>query len=101
MALKTDFILMSSHCGSRLTPATNWSRVDQIVKELEIVEQAVDPKDVDIVILSGLTPPVRRQGPHATKFLRLTISVMDRTSDHEPVYPPADRGVRSREQGDV
>ena len=56
VALKMDFILMSSYCGSRLTPATNWSRVDQIVKELEIVEQAVDPKDVDIVILSGLTP---------------------------------------------
>ena len=31
-------------------------RVDQIVKELERVDRPVDPKDIDIVILSGLTP---------------------------------------------
>ena len=31
-------------------------RVDQMVKELERVDQPVDPKDIDIVILSGLTP---------------------------------------------
>ena len=30
-------------------------RVDRMVKELERVEGPVDPKDVDIVILSGLT----------------------------------------------
>ena len=31
-------------------------RVDQMVKELERVDQAVDLKDIDIVVLSGLTP---------------------------------------------
>ena len=31
-------------------------RVDQMVKELERVDSPVDPKDIDIVILSGLTP---------------------------------------------
>ena len=30
--------------------------MDQMVKELERVERPVDSKDVDIVILSGLTP---------------------------------------------
>ena len=30
--------------------------VDQIMKELERVDRPVDPKDIDIVILSGLTP---------------------------------------------
>lgn len=30
-------------------------RVDQMVKELERFERPVDPKDVDIVILGGLT----------------------------------------------
>ncbi|CAN0326139.1 unnamed protein product [Ascophyllum nodosum] len=31
-------------------------RVDQMAKELERVDRPVDPKDIDIVILSGLTP---------------------------------------------
>ena len=31
-------------------------RVDQMVKELERVDRPVDPTDIDIVILSGLTP---------------------------------------------
>ena len=31
-------------------------RVDQMTKELERVDRPVDPKDIDIVILSGLTP---------------------------------------------
>ena len=31
-------------------------RVDQMVKELERVDRPVDPKDIDIVILRGLTP---------------------------------------------
>ena len=31
-------------------------RVDQMVKELERFDQLVDPKDIDIVILSELTP---------------------------------------------
>ena len=30
--------------------------VDQMVKELDRVDRPVDPKDIDIVILSGLTP---------------------------------------------
>ena len=31
-------------------------RVDQMVKELGRVDRPVDPKDIDIVILNGLTP---------------------------------------------
>ena len=31
-------------------------RVDQMVKEVERIDRPVDPKDIDIVILSGLTP---------------------------------------------
>ena len=31
-------------------------RVDQIVEELERVDRPVDPNDIDIIILSGLTP---------------------------------------------
>ena len=31
-------------------------RVDQMAKELERVDRPVDPKNIDIVILSGLTP---------------------------------------------
>ena len=31
-------------------------RVDQMVNELERVDRPVDPKDIDIFILSGLTP---------------------------------------------
>ena len=31
-------------------------RVDQMLKELERVDRTVDPKDIDIVMLSGLTP---------------------------------------------
>ena len=31
-------------------------RVDQMVKELERVDRPVDPTDIDIVILSRLTP---------------------------------------------
>ena len=31
-------------------------RVDQMVKELERVHRLVDPKGIDIVILSGLVP---------------------------------------------
>ena len=30
--------------------------MDQMVKELERVDRPVDPKDIDIVIPSGLTP---------------------------------------------
>ena len=31
-------------------------RVDQMMKELEQMDRFVDQKDIDIVILSGLTP---------------------------------------------
>ena len=31
-------------------------RADQMVKELERIHRPIDPKDIDIVILSGLTP---------------------------------------------
>ena len=31
-------------------------RVDQMMKDLERVDRPVDPKDIDIVILSGLMP---------------------------------------------
>ena len=31
-------------------------RVDQMGKELERVDLLVDPKDIDILILNGLTP---------------------------------------------
>ena len=31
-------------------------RVDRIVKELEQVDRPMDPKNIDIVILNGLTP---------------------------------------------
>ena len=37
-------------------PRTFLLRVDQMAKELERVDWPVDPKDIDIVILSGLTP---------------------------------------------
>ena len=31
-------------------------RVDPMVKEVERVDRLVDPKDINVVILSGLTP---------------------------------------------
>ena len=37
-------------------------RVDQMVKELERVDRPVDAKDVDIVILSGLTSQYEAEG---------------------------------------
>ena len=49
-----DFYMMKMELGER--PRKFLLRVDQMVKELERVDQPVDPKDIDIVILSGLTP---------------------------------------------
>ena len=37
-------------------PQTFLLLVDEMVKELQRVDRPVDPKDIDIVILSGLTP---------------------------------------------
>ena len=42
--------------GAGRTPTNLLLRVDQILKEVEQVDQPMDPKDIDIVILSGLTP---------------------------------------------
>ena len=42
--------------GTRRASAQVFAAVDQMVKELERVDRPVDSKDVDIVILSGLTP---------------------------------------------
>ena len=49
-----DFYVAKMKFGEH--PRTFLLRVDQMVKELERVDQPVDPKDIDIVILSGLTP---------------------------------------------
>ena len=49
-----DFNMMKMEL--REHPRTFLLRVDQMVKELERVDRLVDPKDIDIVILSGLTP---------------------------------------------
>ena len=51
--LTVDFYTMKMELGEH--PRKFLLRVDQMVKELERVERPVDPKDVDIVILSGLT----------------------------------------------
>ena len=52
--LTIDFYMMKMELGEH--PRKFLLRVDQIVKELERVDRPVDPKDIDIVILSGLTP---------------------------------------------
>ena len=49
-----DFYVMKMELGQH--PRKLLLRVDQMVKELERVDQPVNPKDIDIVILSGLTP---------------------------------------------
>ena len=49
-----DFYMMKMELGEH--PRKFLLRVDQKVKELERVDRLVDPKDTDIVILSGLTP---------------------------------------------
>ena len=52
--LTVDFYTMKIKLGEY--PRFLLLRVDQMVKKLERVERPVDPKDVDIIILSGLTP---------------------------------------------
>ena len=52
--LTIDFYMMKMELGEH--PRKFLLRVDQMVKELERVDWSVDPKDIDIVILSGLTP---------------------------------------------
>ena len=52
--LAIDFYIMKMELGEY--PRKFLLRVDQMVKELERVDRPVNPKDIDIVILSGLTP---------------------------------------------
>ena len=52
--LTIDFYMMKMERGEH--PQRFLLRVDQMVKELEQLDRPVDPKDIDIVILSGLTP---------------------------------------------
>ena len=52
--LTIDFYMMIMELGEH--PRKFLLRVDQVVKEPERVDRPVDPKDIDIVILSGLTP---------------------------------------------
>ena len=52
--LTIDFYMMKMEVGEH--PRKVLLRGDQIVKELERVDRPGDPKDIDIVILSGLTP---------------------------------------------
>ena len=52
--LTIDFYKMKMELGEH--PRKFLLRVDQMVKELERVDRPVDPKDIDIVVLSGLTP---------------------------------------------
>ena len=51
--LTVDFYTLKTELGEH--PRNFLLRVDRMVKELERVGRPVDPKDVDIVILSGLT----------------------------------------------
>ena len=53
-------------------------RVGQMVKELERVDRSVDPKDIDIVILSGHTPQYDAESSHARKLIGLAHAGMDR-----------------------
>ena len=52
--LTIDFYMMKMEPGEH--PRKFLLRGDQMVKELERVDRPVDPKDTDLVILSGLTP---------------------------------------------
>ena len=52
--LTIDFYMTKMELGEHLREFL--LRVDQMVKELERVDRPVDPKDIDIVILSGFTP---------------------------------------------
>ena len=52
--LAIDFYMTKMELGEH--PQKFLCRVDQMMKELERVDWPVDPKDINIVILSGLTP---------------------------------------------
>ena len=52
--LTIDFYMKKMELGEH--PRKFLPRVDQMVKELERVDQPMDPKDIHVVILSGLTP---------------------------------------------
>ncbi|CAN0417175.1 unnamed protein product, partial [Ascophyllum nodosum] len=52
--LTTDFYITKMELGEH--PRKFLLRMDQMAKELERVDRHVDPKDIGIVILSGLTP---------------------------------------------
>ena len=52
--LTIGFYMMKMELGEH--PRKFLLRFDQMVKELERVDRPVDPKDIDIFILSGLTP---------------------------------------------
>ena len=51
--LTIGFYMMKMELGEH--PRKFVLRVDQMLKELERVDQSVDPKDIDVVILIGLT----------------------------------------------
>ena len=52
--LTIDFYMTKMELGEH--PRKFLLRVDQMVNELERVDRPVNPKDIDIIILSGLTP---------------------------------------------
>ena len=54
-------------------------RVDQMAKELERVDRPVDSKDIDIVILSGLTPQYDAEVRMLRELIGLAHAGMDRT----------------------
>ena len=58
--LTIGFYMMKMELGEH--PRKFLLCVDQMVKELERVDRPVDPKDNDIVILSGLTPQYDAEG---------------------------------------
>ena len=51
--LTIDFYMIKMELGEN--PRKFLLRVNRMVKDLERVDRPVDPKDIDIVILSGLT----------------------------------------------
>ena len=52
--LTIDFYMTKMELGEY--PGKFLLHVDQMVKELERIDRPVDPKDIGVVILSGLTP---------------------------------------------
>ena len=52
--LTIEFYMTKMELGEH--PRKFLLRVDQMVKELDRADRPVDPKDINVVILSGLTP---------------------------------------------